>query len=66
MTNSSVDGFEELHHVLVRSASNSTGTRAGSEVETFSLTFLPLKSGRPSVASLETWERQPGYCLETL
>ena len=66
MTNSSVNGFEESHHVLVRSASNSIGTRVESEVEKFSLTFLPSKSGQPLVADLETWERQPGYRLETL
>ena len=66
MTNSFVSGFEESGHVLVRSAFNSTGTRAGSELEKFSLTFLPSKPGQPLVADLETWERQPGYRLETL
>jgi len=66
MTNSFVNGFEESHHVLVRSAFNSTGTRAGSELEKFSLTFLPSKSGLPSVAGLEKWERQLSRCLETL
>jgi len=66
MTNSFVNGFEESRHVLVRSASKSTGTREVSELENFSLTFLPSKSGQPLVADLETWERQPGYRLETL
>jgi hypothetical protein len=66
MTNSFVDGFEELRHFLVRSASKSTGTRAGSEFEKFSLICLPSKSDQLSVADWETWERQPGYRLETL
>jgi hypothetical protein len=66
MTNSFVDGFEESRHVLVRSASNSTCTCAGSEFEKFSLTVLPSKFGQPLIADWETWERQPGYRLETL
>jgi len=66
MTNSFVNGFEESRHVLVRSASKSTGTREESGLEKFPLTFLPSKSGQPLVADLETWERQPGYRLETL
>ena len=66
MTNSFVNGFEESHHVLVRSASNSIGTRVESEVEKFSLTFLPSKFVQPSVAGLEKWERQLSRCLETL
>ena len=66
MTNSFVNGFEESRHVLVRSASQSTGTREVSELENFSLIFLPSKSGQPLAADLETWERQPGYRLETL
>ena len=66
MTNSSVNGFEESGHVLVRSAPKDIGTREVSEFEKFSLICQPSKSVQPSVSSLETWERQLYRYLETL
>ena len=66
MTNSFVSGFEELGHVLVRSAPKYTGTREVSEFEKFSLICQPSKFVQPLVSSLETWERQRDRYLETL
>ena len=66
MTNSSVNGFEESGHVLVRSAPKYTGTREVSGFEKFSLICQPSKSVQPLAASLGMWERQRDRYLETL